>query len=157
MTSRTSTRSQEPSSMNPGRLARGFSWGVVATIAMSVLMILGVVTGISPMPRPIPAALVVAVFGEGLPTPLIMLLAAASHLAYGGFWGAILATLTRPATIWKGIVLGVFLWFVMQIVVLPFLGWGFFGVAISPRVAVATLILHLVYGATLGWLLDRKR
>ncbi len=33
---------------------------------------------------------------------------------------------------------------------------GFFGLAITPRIAVATLVLHLVYGFTLGWLLDRK-
>ena len=45
----------------------------------------------------------------------------------------------------------------MEVVFLPFLGWGFFGVAITPRIAVATLILHLVYGATLGLLMDWKQ
>ena len=38
---------------------------------------------------------------------------------------------------------------------LPALGWGLFGTAVTPRVAVATLALHLVYGAVLGWTLDR--
>jgi hypothetical protein len=33
----------------------------------------------------------------------------ASHFGYGGFWGAVLAALTRQATIWKGLELGVFL------------------------------------------------
>jgi hypothetical protein len=37
----------------------------------------------------------------------------------------------------------------------PFLGWGAFGAAITPIIAVATLVLHLVYGATFGWLMDR--
>jgi hypothetical protein len=157
MTSRTSTRSQEPSSMNPGRLARGFGWGVVATIATSVIMILGTATGVSPMPAPIPVAIVSRVLGEGMPQPLIVLLAAASHLFYGGFWGAVIAAVTRPVTVWKGIGLGVFLWLVMQVAVLPFLGWGPFGAAITPQIAVATLVLHLVYGATLGWLLDRGK
>ncbi len=145
---------------NGRRVATGFGWGVVATLAMSVLMILGVFTGIAPMPRPIPEAIVGGVvsnvLGGGVPKPLIMILAVASHFGYGGFWGAVLAILTRPVTIWKGIGLGIFLWFIMQIVVLPLLGWGFFGVAITPLIAVATLILHLIYGATLGWLLDRK-
>jgi hypothetical protein len=49
------------------------------------------------------------VLGVGLPGPLVMVLAVASHFGYGGFWGAVLATLTRPATIWKGLGLGVFL------------------------------------------------
>lgn len=148
--------SEETSLMKPKRLALGFGWGVVATIAMSVLMVLGVITGISPMPTPIPAAIVSEVFGGGVPQPLILFVAAVSHLAYGGIWGAILAALTRPVTIWKGIGLGVFLWLLMQIAVLPFLGWGLFGVAITPRIAGATLILHLVYGITLGWLVDRE-
>lgn len=43
----------------------------------------------------------------------------------------------------------------MQIMFLPFLGWGLFGTAITPKIAVATLVLHLVYGGVLGWPLDR--
>ncbi len=89
--------------------------------------------------------------------PLIMLLAAGAHLSYGGVAGAVLAALTRPVTVWKGLGWGVLLWLVMQVVVLPLLGWGFFGVAITPRIAVATLVLHLVYGLTLGLLMDRGR
>lgn len=158
MTSRTSTHPQEQrhsSSMAPGRLARGFGWGVVATLAMSVLMILGTATGVSPVPAPIPAAIVSGVLGTGLPMPLMVLLAAASHLVYGGFWGAVITALTRPVTIWKGLGLGVSLWLVMQVAVFPFLGWGPFGAAVTPQIAVATLVVHLVYGAILGVLLDR--
>ncbi|MDP9440283.1 MAG: hypothetical protein M3P49_16345 [Actinomycetota bacterium] len=146
--------------MDAKRLAVGFGWGVMATIAMSALMILGVVTGLSPMPAPIPEAVVnkgLGLFGVGLPQPPTMLLAAVAHLSYGGVAGAILATLTRPVTVWKGLGWGVFLWLVMQVAVFPLLGWGFFGVAITLRIAVATLVLHLVYGATLGLLMDRGR
>jgi hypothetical protein len=139
------------------RLTLGFGWGVVATVAMSVLMVLGVMTGMSPMPRPIPAAIVAKVLGEGTPTPLLMLLAAISHLVYGGFWGAVLSAWTRPVTIGKGIGLGVFLWFIMQVVVLPFLGWGLFGSRVTLKIALATLVLHVVYGGTLGWLVDRNQ
>ena len=146
--------------METKRMAVGFGWGVVATIAMSALMILGILTGLSPMPSPIPAAIVnngLALLGVGLPRPVIMLLAAGAHLSYGGVAGAVLAALTRPVTVWKGLGWGVLLWLVMQVVVLPLLGWGFFGVAITPQIAVATLVLHLVYGLTLGLLMDRGR
>jgi hypothetical protein len=144
--------------METKRLAIGFGWGVVATLAMAALMILGVITGISPMPSPIPEAIInkgLGFLGVGLPRPLIMLLAALAHLSYGGVSGAILAALTRPVTVWKGLGWGVLLWLIMEVVFLPFLGWGFFGVAITPRIAVATLILHLIYGFTLGLLMDR--
>ena len=88
--------------METNRMAVGFGWGVVATLAMSALMILGVVAGLSPMPSPIPAAIVnkgLGLLGVGLPVPRIMLLAAVAHLSYGGVWGAVLAALTRPVTI----------------------------------------------------------
>lgn len=147
--------SEERTQATPQRLATGLGWGMVATLAMSVLMVIGVTTGISPMPSPIPEAIASKILG-GAPQPLILLLAVTSHLAYGGLWGAILAALTRPVTIWKGIVLGIFLWLIMQVAVLPFLGWGLFGVGVTPKIAGATLILHLIYGTTLGWLMDRR-
>jgi hypothetical protein len=84
------------------RLVIGFGWGVVATIAMSIVMIIGTKAGIAPMPKPIPATIVVTLLGIRLPKPLIMLLAVTSHLLYGGVFGAILAALTRPVTVWKG-------------------------------------------------------
>lgn len=55
----------------------------------------------------------------------------------------------------RGCGYGVLLWLLMGLVFLPALGWGFFGTAITAAIAVATLVLHLVYGGTLGWTLDR--
>jgi hypothetical protein len=125
-------------------------------IAMSVLMLVGVVSGRAPMPAPIPAAIVGRLTGGALPQPATMAVAAVLHLGYGGFWGGVLAALTSPVTLAKGLGLGVALWFVMQLVVLPFLGWGLFGLSQTPMIAVATLVLHLVYGGTLGLLADRR-
>jgi len=136
-------------------IARGFGWGVVATVIMSIPMIIGTLTGVSPMPRPIPAAIVGHILGPDAPQPLLMVLAIILHLGYGGFWGAVLASLTYPVTLWKGLAMGVFLWLVMQIIVLPFLGWGAFGASQTPMIALATFVLHLIYGGALGLLLDR--
>ena len=147
--------------MDGKRLAIGFGWGLVATLAMSIPMLIGFATGVSPMPKPIPAAIVGkvvgGVLGEGIPQRAIMAVAVVSHFAYGGSWGALVGALTRPVTLWKGIGLGIILWLIMQLAVLPFLGWGIFGLAITPQIAVATLVLHLVYGATLGLLMDRQQ
>ena len=149
------TPSASAASSDASRLWRGFGWGVVATIAMSIPMMIGMASGVAPMPEPIPKALVSLVFGAGLPAPLLMALSAGSHLGYGGFFGAVLARLYPEAGLREGLALGVLLWLVMEIVVLPILGWGFFGAAITPKIAVATLVLHLIYGATLGWGLGR--
>ena len=135
------------------RLRQGVLWGVVATAAMSIPMILGMATGVAPMPEPIPKALVELVVTG--PIPLVMGLAAISHLAYGGFWGAVLTRVTSRVTVWKGLGLGIVLWLIMQLVVLPLLGWGLFGAAVTSKIAGATLLLHLIYGAVLGWGLRR--
>lgn len=141
--------------MDMDRIIRGFGWGVAATVVMSAFMLLATATGVSPLPQPIPAAIAQGLLGEGRPAPLIMGFAIVTHLGYGGIWGAVLAATVQPVTLTRGLVLGVGLWLLMQIIVLPLLGWGLFGTAISPRVAIATLVLHLIYGAALGWVMDR--
>jgi len=119
-------------------------------------MLIGVASGVSPMPKPIPAAIVGKMLGAGTPKPLLMSLAVLSHLAYGGFWGGIVAAVTKPITVRKGIAFSALLWLVMQVMVLPFLGWGAFGSSVSLKIAVATLVLHLVYGFSYGALMGRS-
>lgn len=136
-------------------LLDGFLWGLSATIAMSVLMLIGMGTGMAPMPEPIPRAIVTGLFGSGLPQLAVMALAVVLHLGYGGIWGAGLAGIARPVTLTKALGLGAGLWLIMQVIVLPLLGWGLFGTGITPAIAVATLVLHLVYGGVLGWGLTR--
>jgi len=66
-----------------------------------------------------------------------------------------LARLFPNAGLWEGLGLWVVLWLVMKIAVLPILGCGLLGTAIAPKIAVATLVFHLIYGTTLGWGLSR--
>ncbi|MFQ5899895.1 MAG: hypothetical protein ACE5JN_16850, partial [Candidatus Methylomirabilia bacterium] len=123
---------------------------------MSIPMIIGKATGVAPMPEPIPKAIVTTILGKGVPIPLVMLLAAGSHLVYGGIWAALMTQVTNRVTIGKGLGLGVALWLLMQLAVLPFIGWGPFGSAITTKIAVATLVLHFIYGGLVGWLVDRR-
>lgn len=118
-------------------------------------MIIGKVTEMAPMPAPIPIAIVKNIIGEAT-KPFIMLLAIVAHLGYGGAFGGALALLIDPVTVKKAVGLSLALWIIMQIIVLPFIGWGVFGSAITPKIAVATLILHLVYGFVFGIFMDRK-
>lgn len=143
--------------MTQHRVIRGFGYGVVATVAMSILMVMATVSGMSPMPQPVPKAVVAHLFGSGVPKPAMMALAVGLHLAYGGVFGALLASVMRPVTLPKGLGLGVVLWALMQVAFLPLVGWGVFGTAVTPKIAVATLVLHLVYGGTLGWAMEHDR
>ena len=134
---------------------RGFVYGIAATIAMSVLTMAGTVAGMSPIPEPIPKAIVVAIV-DSAPEPVVLALAIGGHLAYGGLFGALLARIARPVTLTKALALGVSLWGFVQVLVLPFLGWGVFGSSVTTRIAVATLVAHLVYGGVLGWAMSRN-
>lgn len=140
--------------METKRLWKGFGWGIVATLVMSILMIIGKATGLAPMPDPIPIATVKNLIGE-VPKRPLMILGIISHFVYGGIFGALLTRLFKPVTFKKGVGLGLVLWLVMQVIVLPFIGWGLFGSEITLKIALATLILHLIYGGTLGWLTDK--
>lgn len=137
------------------RLAAGAGWGAVATAVMAVVMLAGTLTGVSPMPRPIPIALLAHTFG-GLPMPALLGLGLLAHLAYGAGAGLVLAAATRRVGLLVGLGYGALLWLLMGLVWLPYLGWGLFGTAITPAIALATLALHLIYGGVLGLLLGRR-
>jgi hypothetical protein len=142
MSSAPSSTFTPPTTFTGKRLAVGFGWGVFASIVMFAFMYIAMLV-------------ITTAFGKGLPDPLLIALMVASVLLSYGFGGAVLAGLIRPVKIWHGIGMGVFLWLIMGLVVLPFVGWGFFGLAITPMIALNALIFHLIYGITLGGVIDR--
>lgn len=130
---------------------RGALYGFLGTLVMSLIMLLGMGIGMSPIPEPIPLAIAKGILGS-VAKPLLMIFAIITHFGYGAFWGGVLYQLVKgKGTLWHGLGWGFLLWIVMEIVVLPLLGWGAFGLFITPKIAIATLVLHLVYGGILGW------
>jgi hypothetical protein len=69
-------------------------------------------------------------------------------------WGLLFAVydgLTRRPSPWlKGIIFGVFAWWLMMITFLPLPGAGFFGSKIDISAKAGLLVLHLIYGTVLG-------
>jgi hypothetical protein len=132
---------------------RGAVWGGAATLFMTLFMAtgLGWVPGGQrghPYPRVVAAHLLGRTHGAG-PILLGMLL----HFAYGSLAGLAFAYFCRPMTIAKGVAFGLFLWFIMGVIVLPWLGLSQFGMHTgNGRLAWGTLFLHLIYGVTLGFL-----
>lgn len=130
---------------------QGTSYGLLGTLVMSLIMLVGMGTGMSPIPEPIPAAIAKGILGNA-PNPLILGFAIITHFGYGAFWGVVLFNWMKSnGNIWHGVGWGVMLWLIMELIVLPLIGWGAFGSAITPKIAAATLVLHLVYGGILGW------
>jgi len=94
------------------------------------------------------------------PLPLLV------HFGYGAFWSAILIGLAKSNTnIKKRVMLSIFLRLIMMVIYSPIMGWGFFGfrsveaaptanmyLENGPKYMRSTLIRHLLYGISVGWL-----
>nr|WP_294548820.1 DUF6789 family protein [uncultured Rhodopila sp.] len=130
----------------------GLTAGFVATVVLSLLMMGKSALGLMPALNPIGDLNHVAssFVGMELPSPFGWV----AHFLIGTVvWGIAYALLEPylpgPAVI-KGVVFGIFAWLAMMIVFMPVAGHGLFGAALGLPAVVATLGLHLVYGAVLG-------
>lgn len=66
-------------------------------------------------------------------------------------YGAAIALLDRHlpgnSHVWHG---------VMMVMLMPMAGAGLFGMNMGPMAPVMTLVLHLIFGAVLGWVYGRQ-
>ncbi|HSN73400.1 MAG TPA: DUF6789 family protein [Steroidobacteraceae bacterium] len=120
--------------------------GLIATLVLSTLMIINAGAGLMPQLD------VIGSLASLLESNRIV--AWWVHVAIGTFaWGLGFAIAERwlPGRHYvKGMVFATGAWIAMMLLVMPLAGAGFFGLSIGLIVPVATLVLHLVFGATLG-------
>ena len=132
--------------------------GVIATLVMSVVMMLGFALAPHQLAEPLPFALLARVIARVLHRDavdiVVVILAIPLHFAYGAIWAACAAWSARIT--WpRGVVVGLGMWLIMAIFLLPLAGDATFSVVSSPIPWVLTLILHIVYGGTFGGIVDR--
>ena len=127
--------------------------GMMATAAMTLLMVVCIVLGLSAAFRPFPVELTHRAF-PSLHLLSLTLVTLLLHFGYGAAAGALYAFLARPMSVGRGLAFGLALWVVMQVSFVPLgYGWLEFGLGQGhPWPALFALVLHLCYGATLGWL-----
>lgn len=137
--------------------------GALGSLVMFLLMMVGIhVTEIAPFNLP-PSAAFLETLGLNVgPLPLL------AHFGYGATWSLVLVALYGADTdLQAGLTVAGALWLFMMLVYSPIIGWGFFGFggaghtlsATDPlylgspvKYLVATLVLHLIYGAIIGTL-----
>jgi len=133
------------------RLLRGFGAGWVATVVLSLAMLCKSKAGVLPKFNAIPA------IAHILGAPVVY--GWLGHFAigvvlWGGLFALIADRLPPVGGAGKGLIFGVFAWVAMMVIFMPVAGYGFLGLALGPPAAVnlalALLILHLVYGFVLG-------
>jgi len=134
--------------MNSKRISRALIAGAIATVGMTGMayLVAPVMLG-----HPMDIAQMLAGFlGVNWTTGML------THLANGivvfPLVYLILANRLLPGAPWlKGFLLGLGLWLVLEAVMLPMMGAGFFDSnGGGPKAVMAALIAHLIYGTLLG-------
>lgn len=131
---------------------RGLIAGLIAALALAILMFLVNVVGL--VPRMNTVSLLTTAVSELFGTPRSIWLGWSAFFLIGVFWGLVFAWVRhrlpgRSAPV-RGMVFGVWAWLVMMLVFMPVAGGGWFGLALGVGAPVVTLVGHLIFGAVLG-------
>jgi Family of unknown function (DUF6789) len=129
---------------------KGMLAGLVATVVLSALMVMKGKMGLMPDVN------VIAMLAGKMGGSIIMGWAAhfmIGTVGYGLAYALLFSELPFGNHITRGIAMGITGWLVMMVVVMPMMGAGMFGLSLPSgmMVPVATLMLHIVFGAVLGY------
>ncbi len=72
-------------------------------------------------------------------------------LVWGGLFAWLEPRLPGVSHTRRGVLFGVLAWLVMMLLFMPLLGGGLFGLQFSALTPIVTVVLHVIYGAMLGW------
>jgi len=136
-----------------GKIGNGILAGLVATIALSVLMVLKSMMGL--MPQRDVISMLGGMMGAGAAMGWV------AHFVIGTIvWGGAFALLydhiPGGGAVIRGIVFGVAAWLLMMIVVMPMAGAGVFGMSLGIMAPIMTLVLHIIFGAVMGLVYDKR-
>ena len=138
-------------SLAPKEALKAVGIGILTALLLSAVMVPAFKFGISPMPKPPSLAFAETLFGRGLPMPVGLLF----HVAYVTFWALAYVMVFRDRlTFLNALWLGLGLWAVILVFFFPIVGWGFLGLAISPKLIPASLVPHVLFAVFL-WALCR--
>jgi len=125
--------------------------GFVATIVLSILMIIKAAMGIMPDLNAI--KMLAGMMGA----PLVM--GWVAHFFIGSIlWGVLFSLIVDKlpgGVVTSAIIFSIGAWILMMVGPMPMAGAGFFGLGIGMMAPVATLILHLIWGSVLGFTYQR--
>lgn len=129
-------------------IVKGLVAGLIATLVLSVLMMAKSRMGV--MPDLDPVAMMTSMAGASSP-----LVGWAMHVMIGTvLWGILFALVHERlpgGLVGSGVLLGIGAWVLMMVAVMPMAGAGMFGMNMGMMAPAMTLMLHIIFGAVLGY------
>jgi hypothetical protein len=130
--------------MTPKGYAKAIGVGIATAVILSLVMVPAFKAGISPLPKPLGLAFAQVLLGE-VPLPVGLLF----HIAYVTFWSVVYVAVFKRQSFLNALWLALGLWLVVLVLFFPIVGWGFFGLAVSPKLIVASLVPHVLFAIVL--------
>lgn len=130
------------------RLGNGILAGFAATIVLSIFMMMKQMMGM--MPQMDVIAMLTKMSGASTPLMGWVMHFMIGSIVWGGLFALLHDRIPGGSTIVRGIVFGIGAWLMMMVVVMPMAGAGLFGMNFGMAAPVMTLLLHIIFGATLG-------
>lgn len=138
------------------RTWRAMVAGFAATIVLSMMMLIKSAAGVMPYADPIEALTKVSTMWLG--TPLQPWVGWVEHFLMGTvLWGIVFAVIETalPGPGWlRGVLFSIGAWFAMMLILMPLAGAGLFGLGLGWGIPIMTLVLHMMWGAILGWVYE---
>lgn len=134
---------------------KGILAGLAATVVLSLLMVMKSKMGLMPDVN------VISMLASKMGGEISMGWVAhfmIGTLGYGLAYAFVFSALPFGGHVSRGIALGIVGWFMMMIAVMPMMGAGLFGLGMPSgvMVPVATLVLHVIFGAVLGFVYGKQ-
>ncbi|MEX2494772.1 MAG: DUF6789 family protein [Woeseia sp.] len=126
----------------------GFEAGFIATVVLSALMLMQQARKLMPL-MDMNAMMADMMNSSRAAAWLVHFMV--GTLLYGGAFVVLLAMLQTDAYLGTGVVLGAIGWLLAMIAMMPMAGKGFFGMKIGLIAPAMSLMLHMFFGALLGW------
>ena len=124
---------------------------LVATVVLSAMMLIKAKMGVMPELNII--QMLAGMMGAGAVVGWLMHFMVG--IGYGIAFSQINQLLPSKNIVVKGILIGIAGWLVMMIALMPMMGVGMFGMKMGIMAPMMTLILHIIFGATLGFVYSK--
>jgi len=133
-------------------LTRGLGAGLAATMVLSMIMIAKGMMGLMPELN------VIAMLSSMMKSASIVgwiVHIMIGMLAWGLGFVAVSRYLPGNTDLTKGVSFGIAAWVMMMLAVMPMAGAGLFGLKVGAMAPMMTLMLHVIYGAVLGYVFGK--